>query len=137
MAWDFSTEPEFQEKLDWVDEFCKREIEPLGLVFPYAVRARHPKIKALVKGLQDQIRAQGLWAIFLDKDLGGPGYGQLKLGLLNEVIGRYPSAPQMFGAGAPDTGNMEMLAAYGTEARGSEMEPGGLSNLWAKRRGNW
>ena len=45
----------------------------------------------------------------------GPGYGQLKLGLLNEILGRYPSAPQMFGAAAPDTGNMEMLAAYGTE----------------------
>jgi alkylation response protein AidB-like acyl-CoA dehydrogenase len=117
MTWDFSTEPEFQKKLDWVDEFCKNEIEPLGYVFPYAVRSRQPKVRALVKGLQDQIKAQGLWAIFLDKELGGPGYGQLKLGLLNEIIGRYPSAPQMFGAAAPDTGNMEMLAAYGTEAQ--------------------
>ena len=48
-------------------------------------------------------------------ELGGPGYGQLKLGLLNEILGRYPAAPQMFGSAAPDTGNMEMLAAYGTE----------------------
>src|ERR687887_2568830 len=55
------------------------------------------------------------WAIFLDEELGGPGFGQLKLGLLNEVIGRYTGAPQMFGAAAPDTGNMEILAAYGTE----------------------
>jgi alkylation response protein AidB-like acyl-CoA dehydrogenase len=67
--------------------------------------------------LQDEIKSQGLWAIFLDEELGGPGYGQLKLGLLNEIIGRYPSAPQMFGAAAPDTGNMEMLAAYGTEVQ--------------------
>jgi acyl-CoA dehydrogenase len=72
-------------------------------------------VKAYVRELQQEVRDQGLWAIFLDKELGGPGYGQLKLGLLNEVIGRYPSAPQMFGAAAPDTGNMEMLAAYGTE----------------------
>jgi len=72
-------------------------------------------VRALVKPLQDEIKAQGLWAIFLDEELGGPGYGQLKLGLLNEILGRYPSAPQMFGAAAPDTGNMEMLAAYGTE----------------------
>ena len=49
MAWDFSTEPEFQKKLDWVDEFCKSEIEPFGLVFPYAVRSRQPKVRALVK----------------------------------------------------------------------------------------
>ena len=69
----------------------------------------------LVEPLQQQIKDMGLWAVFLDEELGGPGYGQLKLGLLNEILGRYPSAPQMFGAAAPDTGNMEMLAAYGTE----------------------
>ena len=99
MAWDFSTEPEFQKKLDWVEEFCREEIEPLDLVFPYAVRSPDPRIRALVKPLQDQIKAQGLWAIFLDEELGGPGYGQLKLGLLNEILGRYGSAPQMFGCG--------------------------------------
>nr|WP_254126874.1 acyl-CoA dehydrogenase family protein [Aquihabitans sp. G128] len=115
MTWDFSTEPEFQEKLDWVARFCAEEVEPLEYVFPYAVRSKDPKIKALVKELQDQVKAQGLWALFLDEDLGGPGFGQLKLGLLNEILGRYPSAPQIFGTAAPDTGNMEMLAAYGTE----------------------
>ena len=92
MSWDFSTEPDFQKKLDWVEEFCRDEIEPLDLVFPYAVRSKDPKIKALVKPLQDQVKAQGLWALFLDKDLGGPGYGQRKLGLLNEILGRYGSA---------------------------------------------
>src|SRR5215204_256256 len=69
MAWDFSTEPEFQDKLDWVEQFCKEEVEPLDLVFPYAVRSPDPKIRGLVKGLQDQIKSQGLWAIFLDADL--------------------------------------------------------------------
>jgi acyl-CoA dehydrogenase len=115
MAWDFSTDPEFQKKLDWVDEFCREEIEPLDLVFPHAVRSRNPKIKALVKPLQDEIKAQGLWAIFLDEELGGPGFGQLKLGLLNEILGRYRSAPQMFGSAAPAPLNMEILAAYGTD----------------------
>jgi alkylation response protein AidB-like acyl-CoA dehydrogenase len=115
MGWDFSTDPQFQKKLDWVEEFCREEVEPLEFVFPYAVRSKDPKIKGLVKGLQDQIKEQGLWAIFLDEELGGPGYGQLKLGLLNEILGRYSSAPQMFGCAAPDTGNMELLAAYGTE----------------------
>ena len=78
MAWDFSTEPEFQKKLDWVEEFCREEIEPLDLVFPYAVRSPDPQGRALVKPLQDEIKAQGLWAIFLDEELGGPGYGQLE-----------------------------------------------------------
>ena len=58
MAWDFSTEPEFQKKLDWVEEFCREEIEPLEYVFPYAVRSKDPKVKAIVRGLQDEIKAR-------------------------------------------------------------------------------
>lgn len=115
MAWDFSTEPEFQEKLDWIQKFCEEKAEPLGHVFPHAVRLPDPVVKAYVRELQNEIKEQGLWALFLDEDLGGPGFGQLKLGLVNEILGRYPAAPQLFGAAAPDTGNMEMLAAYGTE----------------------
>jgi acyl-CoA dehydrogenase len=115
MAWDFSTEPEFQEQLDWVEQFCIDEIEPLNLVFPGAVRSKDPKIRALVTPLQQQVKDRGLWALFLDEELGGPGLGQLKLALINEVLGRYGSAPAIFGTQAPDTGNMEMLAAHGTD----------------------
>ena len=117
MAWDFSTEPEFQDQLDWVEQFCREEVEPLELVFPYAVRMRDPKMKALVDPLRQQVKDRGLWAIFLDKELGGPGFGQLKLALVNEIIGRYGSAPAIFGCQAPDTGNMELLAAYGTPSQ--------------------
>jgi alkylation response protein AidB-like acyl-CoA dehydrogenase len=132
MAWDFSTEPEFQVKLDWVDQFCREELEPLDYVFPYAVRSKDPAVRAYVRGLQDRIKAQGLWAIFLDEELGGPGFGQLKLGLLNEIIGRYPSAPQMFGAAAPDTGNMELLAAYGTDEQKERwLKPMLAQELWS------
>jgi len=56
MAWDFSTEPEFQEKLDWVEKFCREEIEPLDLVFPGAVRSRDPKVKAIVDPLKQQVK---------------------------------------------------------------------------------
>ena len=115
MAWDFSTDPQFQEKLDWVERFCQEKVEPLDYVFPHAVRWPDPVVKAYVRELQQEVKDQGLWAIFLDRELGGPGLGQLRLALLNEVIGRYAGAPSMFGASAPDTGNMEILAAYGTE----------------------
>ncbi|HUF33585.1 MAG TPA: acyl-CoA dehydrogenase family protein [Acidimicrobiales bacterium] len=115
MAWDFSTEPEFQEKLDWIERFCREEIEPFSIVFPYALRTKDPKVLAMVREMQQQVKDQGLWALFLDQELGGPGFGQLKLALVNEILGRYPAAPQFFGTAAPDTGNMELLAAYGTE----------------------
>ena len=115
MAWDFSTEPEFQKKLDWVEEFCREEIEPLDMVFPYAVRSPDPRVRALVKPLQDEIKAQGLWAIFLDEELGGPGYGQLKLGFSTRSSAGMAPRRRCSAAAAPDTGNMEILAAYGTE----------------------
>ncbi len=115
MAWDFQTEPEFQEKLDWIQRFCDEKVEPLHHIFPHAVRLPDPTVKAYVRELQQEVKDQGLWALFLDEELGGPGLGQLKLALVNEILGRYPAAPQLFGAAAPDTGNMEMLAAYGTE----------------------
>ncbi len=114
MAWDFSTEPEFQEQLDWVADFCRNEVEPLDLVFPGAAYSRNPKARSLADPLKQRVKDRGLWALFLDRELGGPGFGQLKLALLNEILGRYRSAPVVFGTAAPDTGNMEMLAAYGT-----------------------
>jgi alkylation response protein AidB-like acyl-CoA dehydrogenase len=132
VAWDFSTEPEFQGQLDWVETFCREEVEPLELVFPFAVRMRDPKMKALVDPLRQQVKDRGLWAIFLDKELGGPGFGQLKLALLNEIIGRYGSAPAIFGCQAPDTGNMELLAAYGTEVQKKRwLEPLMNQEIWS------
>jgi acyl-CoA dehydrogenase len=142
MAWDFSTDPEFQEKLDWVEQFCKEKVEPLDYVLPYAIRTPDPVIRAYVRELQQEVKDQGLWAIFLDEELGGPGFGQLKLGLLNEIIGRYGSAPQLFGAAAPDTGNMEMLAAYGTEEQKEAVaravaQPGDVLGVLDDRAPGW
>ena len=41
MAWDFETEPGFQEKLDWMESFVREKVEPLGLlgIHPYEIRA--------------------------------------------------------------------------------------------------
>jgi len=117
MAWDFETEPEFQEKLDWMEEFVREEIEPIGLVWnkstdPFDVH--NEKTRALIKPLQEEVRQRGLWACHLTPDLGGQGYGQLKLALMNEILGRSQWASRVFGTQAPDTGNAEIIAHYGT-----------------------
>ena len=65
--------------------------------------------------LKDQVRRKGLWATHLGPELGGQGYGQLKLALLNEILGRSAWAPIVFGCQAPDTGNAEIIAHYGTD----------------------
>jgi acyl-CoA dehydrogenase len=61
------------------------------------------------------VREQGLWAAHLGPELGGQGFGQLKLALMNEILGTSQWAPVVFGTQAPDTGNAEILAHYGTE----------------------
>lgn len=116
MAWDFETEPEFQTELDWMDEFVREEVEPLDFVLgspPYDIG--NPKNQKIVPKLQAEVRKRGLWACHLGPELGGQGYGQLKLALINEILGRSHFAPIVFGCQAPDTGNAEILAHFGTE----------------------
>ena len=67
--------------------------------------------------MQDEVRAEGLWGAHLGPELGGKGFGQLKLALINEILGTSSWAPIVFGTAAPDTGNAEIIAHYGTEAQ--------------------
>ena len=115
MAWDFETDPEYQKKLDWADEFVRAEVEPLDFVFPHQqfVPLDGTRRK-IIDPLKDEVRRQGLWATHLGPELGGQGYGQLKLALLNEILGRSQWASVVFGCQAPDTGNAEIIAHYGT-----------------------
>src|SRR5205085_454205 len=64
--------------------------------------------------LQDEGRARGLWATHLPPELGGQGMGQVRLGLMHEILGSSPIAPLAFGNAAPDSGNSEILALAGT-----------------------
>lgn len=117
MAWDFVTDTEFQRELDWMADFIRAEVEPLDLVFRGPGDPWDPAspARALMKPLQEQVKKRGLWACHLGEELGGKGFGQLKLALMNELLGRSRFAPSVFGTQAPDTGNAEILARFGTE----------------------
>src|ERR671910_779804 len=116
MAWDFETEPEFQRKLDWASEFVREEVEPLDLLWPHEQFVPLDETRRkIVDSLKKEVRERGLWATHLGVQLGGQGYGQLKLALLNEILGRSLWASIVFGCQAPDTGNAEILAHYGTD----------------------
>ncbi|MDM7956981.1 acyl-CoA dehydrogenase family protein [Blastomonas sp.] len=114
MAWDFETDPDFQRKLDWIEDFVRDKVEPLGLLGIHPYDVRNPARNAVVRPLQRDVQKQGLWACHLGAELGGQGYGQVKLGLMNEILGGASFAPVVFGCQAPDTGNAEILAHYGT-----------------------
>ncbi len=105
MAWDFSTEPEFEEKLEWMRGFVREEVFPLEVL-----DLTEAQLTAAVGPLQEEVRRQGLWAAHLPPELGGMGYGQVRLGLMHEILGQTPYAPVVFGNNAPDSGNAELLA---------------------------
>src|SRR6201997_554784 len=111
MSWDFSTDPEFERKLEWMRGFVREQIWPLETLMD---DLGWEGLQRAVKPLQEQVRAQELWAAHLDPELGGQGYGQVKLGLMHEILGTTPIAPLAFGNAAPDSGNSEILALAGT-----------------------
>ena len=116
MAWDFSTEPEFEKKLDWVRTFVRDEVEPLDAVFPGCeYLPLDDERRKIIDPLKQQVREQGLWAPHLGPELGGQGFGAVKLTLINEILGRTAWGPIVFGTQAPDPGNAEILARFGTQ----------------------
>src|SRR5207249_4747974 len=126
MGWDFETNPEFEAQLEWMRDFVREEVEPLDVLWPDDVykMPQSDEINLLLRPLKDQVRERGLWAAHLGPDLGGQGYGQLKLALMNEILARSMWGPRVFGCQAPDTGNAEILAHYGTpEQKAKYLEP--------------
>lgn len=115
--WEFETDPDYQDELDWVDEFMRTSVEPLDLMPLDPYNKNDLDVLRVLRPLQQRVRERGLWAAHLTPDLGGQGYGQVKLALLNELLGRSRWAPSVFGCQAPDSGNAEILALFGTDAQ--------------------
>ena len=122
--WSFANDPEFQPELDWIRDFVDSRVAPLDHLLGSQWNIHDPRFVRLVRPLQAEVKARGLWACHLGPELGGKGYGQLKLALMNEQIGRSRFGPIVFGCQAPDTGNSEILAHYGTpEQKKRWLEP--------------
>jgi acyl-CoA dehydrogenase len=111
VAWDFSTEPEFEEHLAWMRELVRDEIWPIETIDE---ELDQTTLDRIYEPLQEQVKERGLWAAHLPPELGGQGFGQLKLGLMHEILGTSTYAPNAFGCQQPDSGNGEILALAGT-----------------------
>ena len=87
MAWDFSTEPEFEASWRGRGLRATRRSSPSRP----SISTRRPGLGSS-RPLQEEVKRQGLWAAHLPPELGGMGFGQVKLGLMHEILGRTPSA---------------------------------------------
>src|SRR5690242_7405585 len=98
MSWDFETEPEFEEKLEWARAFVRDKVLPLEVL-----DVDEAQLKAFIAPLQQEVKDNGLWAVFLPPHLGGAGWGQVRMALLSEILGEALWAPTVFGSRAPDS----------------------------------
>jgi len=94
--------------------FMDEHIYPSEQRFEAEVERNRWKPSQIIEELKPQARAAGLWNLFLPDDENGAGLSNLEYAPLCEIMGRSPMAAEVFNCSAPDTGNMEVLARYGT-----------------------
>lgn len=108
--------------LDLVEAFVEEECIPADAVYQQALGqttqerfSSHPQV---MEDLKKKAKQLGLWNMFLPKNhfaSEGAGYSNLEYGLMAEYLGRSVTASEATNCAAPDTGNMEVFAKYGTE----------------------
>jgi acyl-CoA dehydrogenase len=97
-----------------LQEFMEEHVYPNEQRFHGEVERSGWKPTRIVEELKVRARAAGLWNLFLPNDENGAGLTNLEYAPLCEIMGRSHMAPEVFNCSAPDTGNMEVLARYGT-----------------------
>lgn len=104
--------------------FMDEHIYPNEKRYHEDVAANRYQPSALVEELKPKARALGLWNLFIPNDEHSAGLGagltNAEYARLCEIMGRSLWAPEVFNCSAPDTGNMEVLIRYGTEAQKEE-----------------
>jgi acyl-CoA dehydrogenase len=115
MKFEFSEKTkELQKRLQ---RFMDEHVYPNERRFDEEVERNRWKPTGIIEELKPKARFAGLWNLFLPDDSGGAGLTNLEYAPLCEIMGRCHWAPEVFNCSAPDTGNMEVLARYGTPAQ--------------------
>ena len=97
--------------------FFANEIYPNERRYHELLEKMRWQVPPMLEELKSKARGAGLWNLFLPESERGGGLTNLEYAPLCEVMGRVPWAPEVFNCSAPDTGNMEVLARYGTAAQ--------------------
>jgi acyl-CoA dehydrogenase len=112
------TSPRSRELRERLLSFFDRHIYPNEARAHKQIQQNRWEVAPVVEELKEKARSEGLWNLFLPSSEQGAGLSNLEYAPLCEVMGRSPMfAPEVFNCSAPDTGNMEVLARYGTLAQ--------------------
>ncbi len=118
---DFSRSPKAQSSVQRLSDFMQEHVLPAEAEYCAQVRNlpnwRHWKQPPVMEALKTKARAAGLWNLFLPDREYGAGLTNVEYAPLAEITGRSSIAPEVFNCNAPDTGNMEVLVKYGSEAQ--------------------
>jgi alkylation response protein AidB-like acyl-CoA dehydrogenase len=118
---DFSSSPRVQSYLQRLSAFMQQQVLPAEPEY-YAQLLKVPdwrswKQPPIMESLKAKARAAELWNLFLPDRKYGAGLTNVEYAPLAEITGRSLIAPEVFNCNAPDTGNMEVLVKYGSEAQ--------------------
>jgi acyl-CoA dehydrogenase len=121
---DFQHSPRSLELQRRVADFMDEHVYPAETLYRDQVAGgERYGFPPILQGLKAKARAQGLWNLFLTGEH-GPGLTNLEYAPVKEIMGRVLWAPEVFNCSAPDVGNMEVLARYGTaEQKERWLEP--------------
>ncbi len=119
---DFAFTPRVEELRQKLLDFMDSHVYPAEAVYRQQVEESgdphfHPPV---MEDLTTEARARGLWNLFLPHEKWGAGLKNLEYAPLAEITGRSQIAPEALNCNAPDTGNMEILAEFGTAEQKEE-----------------
>ena len=127
---DFSYSPKVEALRTQLQRFFDESISPAEPVYLEEIRRNRAAGNAwrpvqVIEQLKPKARELGLWNLFLPKSARAPqGLSNLEYAPLCEIMGRVLWAPEVFNCSAPDTGNMETIERYGTDAQKDQwLEP--------------
>ena len=121
---DFAPSPKTQDYLARVQAFMRKHIAPIEEQYHRDNLAANPsadwqtwRVLPVIEELKAKAKAAGLWNLFLPDSTHGAGLSTLEYAPITEETGRSFLAPTVFNCNAPDTGNMEVLHYFGTDAQ--------------------
>lgn len=118
---DFEYSDATKARIEQLSEFMDTHVYPIEAEYVEAVHNNENMWTTLpmMESLKDKAKAAGLWNLFLPESFKpyGAGLSNLEYAPLCELMGRVPWSAEIFNCSAPDTGNMEVLAKYGSDAQ--------------------